>query len=130
MFKTDVVKITFLNRKYNRDELITLGYALLEGLARTLQVERMDLDTVIAGDSLLLFDNVPGGAGYVKNMVYPDKLEKILKAALRVVSSDCCSEETTCPNCLRNYYNQYHHKVMKRKYAREILTSLLDSEVA
>lgn len=130
MFKTDVVKITFLNRKYNRDELITLGYALLEGLARTLQVERMDLDTVIAGDSLLLFDNVPGGAGYVKNMVYPDKLEKILKAALRVVSSDCCSEETTCPNCLRNYYNQSHHKVMKRKYAREILTSLLDSEVA
>ena len=39
------------------------------------------------------------------------------KAAMR--------ENTSCYNCLKNYYNQTNHSKLKRKYARDFIESLL-----
>ena len=41
------------------------------------------------------------------------------------VSQQCCDENTSCYNCLRNYYNQTNHSKLKRKYARDFIESLL-----
>lgn len=129
VFKTDVVILNFTDR-YSLDELITTGFALRLGLHNYLQIELEDVDTTVIGTratgyQLILFDNVPGGAGYVRKLLDERVFTGVIKAAYDAVSHDCCDEETTCYKCLRTYYNQKFHKVMKRRYAREILSDLM-----
>jgi ssDNA-binding Zn-finger/Zn-ribbon topoisomerase 1 len=130
IYPTDVIRIR-LNISAGEDELITLVFALLEGISQELQIERTDVNGLVIGNAargreLVLFDQVPGGAGYVKSLTDISVLEKVLKTSLEIVSRDCCDEETTCNSCLRNYYNQSFYKQMKRRYAKEILTQLLE----
>lgn len=71
-----------------------------------------DIDGVVEFNSdmqsydILLYDNVPGGAGHVKRLHSKDAVVSSLKAGLDKVSKECCDENTSCYNCLRNYYNQ------------------------
>ena len=58
------------------------------------------------GYDIIVFDNVPGGAGHVKRLINKDSLKQSLISAKMKVSQDCCDENTSCYNCLRNYYNQ------------------------
>lgn len=37
-----------------------------------------------------------------------------LDSALNKVKQNCCEENTSCYNCIRNYYNQKHHKYLTR----------------
>ena len=57
-----------------------------------------------------------------------DAIIKSLKAALIKVSQDCCDENTSCYNCLRNYYNQMQHNRLRRIYAKTLIESLLAAE--
>lgn len=132
LFRTDVIKLQFTN-DYDFNHLITLVYALLEGMAKELQIERSDINGAIAVNKgltrdIILFDDVPGGAGLVRKLMDEKSLVDVLKASYEVVNRDCCDEETTCNCCLRNYYNQSYHSIMKRKYAKEILADLLNNE--
>ena len=45
--------------------------------------------------------------------------------ALKKVEQDCCDENSSCYNCLRNYNNQSYHKMLKRKLAKETLEEVL-----
>ena len=74
---------------------------------------------------LLIYDNVPGGAGHVKRLVDRQAVVNALKAAHTKVSQPCCDENTSCYNCLRNYYNQSHHSILQRKYAKDFIELLL-----
>ena len=132
IFKTDVIKLHIFEN-YSREQLITTTFAILEGMSQVLQIERMDISGLVAyGDcsnyDIILFDNVPGGAGHVKRLADETILDRVLKAAYDTVNRDCCDEETTCYNCLRTYYNQGYHKIMKRKYAKEVLRDLIKGE--
>ena len=129
VFTTDVVKIT-LNQDVDKNELITTVFALLEGMSHCLQIERTDINGLVVGRSnqkhdIILFDSVPGGAGHVKRLADLNLMQKVLESAYEIVNRNCCDEETTCTNCLRNYYNQPYHGIMKRKYARDLLKNLL-----
>ena len=109
-------------------------YALLEGISNALGIERNDINGVVELNldmesyDLLIYDNVPGGAGHVKRLVDKNSIILSLKAALNKVSQECCDKETTCYNCLRNYYNQSHHSKLKRSYAQEYIEELIDIE--
>lgn len=132
LFRTDVIKLQF-TEEYDFTQLITLVYALLEGMAKELQIERSDINGTIAVNqgltrNIVLFDDVPGGAGLVRKLMDRSSLEQVLRASYEVVNRDCCDEETTCNCCLRNYYNQSYHSIMKRRYAKEILADLLGIE--
>ena len=132
LFRTDVIKLQFRNN-YDFNHMITLVYALLEGMANELQIERSDINGAIAINKgltrdIILFDDVPGGAGLVRRLMNEEALANVLKASYDVVNRNCCDEETTCNCCLRNYYNQSYHSIMKRKYAKEILADLLNYE--
>lgn len=128
-FKTDVLKIR-LSLQASHDEMISLTYALIEGISRELQIERNDINGLVVKNTngeyeMILYDNVPGGAGHVRRIMNKEILTNVLKQAYKVIDQNCCDEETTCYKCLRNYYNQAYHKVMKRKYAKKILTQLM-----
>ncbi len=134
-FRTDVARFTIPSLKsvdkldYSR--ALSFLYAFIEGISIALGIERTDIDGIIELDAekgsydILVYDNVPGGAGHVKRLVDKQAIVESLKAALEKVSQNCCDENTSCYNCLRNYYNQAYHNKLQRKLAKEFIEMIL-----
>lgn len=135
-FKTDVAKfyipmLTDTDREsYYR--ALSFMYAFLEGISNALQIERTDIDGILEKNIktktfvIMIYDNVPGGAGHVKALVNKDAVINSLKVSLKKVSQECCDENTSCYNCLRNYYNQKYHSILVRGFAKETVKNVLD----
>jgi ATP-dependent helicase YprA (DUF1998 family) len=132
-FKTDVVKITLPTYTFNqRDELLSILYALIEGLSNALNIARTDLDGCLyfsnQEPALVIYDNVPGGAGHVRRITDEDGvIEDMLQEAHRIVKYCNCGGEqgdAACYACLQNYNNQFFHDQLKRKHAIEFLEQL------
>lgn len=132
-FLTDVVELrpTGSSAQAQLDELWrSLLYALLEGASYQLGIRRDDLDGTLhrysqyEPPSIVLFDNVPGGAGHVRRIA--GSLLEVFGAAHRRVANECCGPETSCYECLRNYRNQPYHDDLKRGRVRDFLGSVLD----
>jgi hypothetical protein len=70
---------------------------------------------------------VPGGAGHVFRI--HQELETVFKTALGRVDkpkeTECCGPETSCYECLRNYYNQPYHNELRRGLVRDFLKDFL-----
>ena len=112
-------------------------YALLEGASSALSVRRQDLDGCLyryAGrnmaPALVLFDDVPGGAGHVRRV--GEHLEDVLRAACDRVDGRCgCGGgpdgpgDTSCYGCLRNYRNQFCHDQLSRGKVFGFLQNML-----
>jgi hypothetical protein len=127
-FLTDVVELRFLGVVTDRrDEALwrSLVYALLEGASQGLGIRRDDLDGTLyrhtsgVAPALILYDNVPGGAGHVQGIA--QELPRVLQAAYERVSRECCGPETSCYECLRNYRNQPYHDQLRRGVVRDFL---------
>jgi ATP-dependent helicase YprA (DUF1998 family) len=71
---------------------------------------------------LVLFDNVPGGAGHVRRVA--QQLPEVVQAAWDRVARCECGLETSCYECLRNFYNQWCHDQLQRGRAREFFSGL------
>jgi hypothetical protein len=111
----------------------SLAYALVEGAAEVLEVPSTDLSTTVAysGDiaipPIILYDNVPGGAGLVARLEEKEKLRDCLEAALARVNGICgCGENDSCYGCLRSYRNQFAHQHLRRGPVMHYLKSLLE----
>ena len=76
-----------------------------------------------AGTALIIFDAVPGGAGYVHAI--RDDLERLMERARKIVDECKCGEDSSCYGCLRTYRNQAYHEDLTRGDALRILNSLL-----
>ncbi|MBD3182120.1 DUF1998 domain-containing protein, partial [Candidatus Poribacteria bacterium] len=136
-FKTDVLQLRFIG--YRREDSgfwLSLLYAILEGASESLDIDRQDLDGCLypfEGDpaipALILFDDVPGGAGHVRRIAESrESLLKILKTTLiRLKSCDCGGEErnTSCYGCLRNYRNQFCHDQLNKGKVIDFLNCLI-----
>jgi ATP-dependent helicase YprA (DUF1998 family) len=116
-FVTDVVEIQ-LNRSSGQiSEWRGVLYAMLEAAAKTLRIERDEIDGMVyksGGESirLVIFDTVPGGAGFALQIA--DHVPAVLRGALAHVDSNCCGPETSCYRCLRTYNNDWYHQDLKR----------------
>ncbi|NLK09111.1 MAG: DUF1998 domain-containing protein, partial [Firmicutes bacterium] len=120
-FQTDVLELSFPLPNYSRDFWLSMTYALLEGAANALGIARSDIDgcVYVAGGtpsrpSIILFDDVPGGAGHVKRLATEKEILAMLKATISKVKYCECGEETSCYGCLRNYRNQWCHHELRR----------------
>lgn len=135
-FITDVLQIRFLfELSQDNTEGIwfaySLAYALVEGAAEVLEVPSTDLSATVAYESggsinpLILYDNVPGGAGLVARLEDKETLHACLKAALDRVNGSCgCGENDSCYGCLRSYRNQFAHPRLKRGLVKQYLTEI------
>lgn len=107
---------------------LSLLYALIEGAAEALEVRRDDLDGTLRrlgphqSPTLVLFDDVPGGAGHVLRI--RERLPEVMRVALARVSRPCCGPETSCYECLRTYRNQFAHEDLSRGAAERALRVL------
>lgn len=140
-FMTDVIMLKFplyVIDSNNIGAAWSILYSMLEGLSRCLNIDRKELsgclqwyrdDECPSGNfGFVIFDNTPGGAGYVRQLEDPSLLAKMFKAAYMVVKSCDCGgtlADTSCYNCLRNYYNQKQHEIIKRVYAIHFFEEML-----
>jgi hypothetical protein len=97
---------------------LSLLYSVIEGTSEALNIKRQDLDGCLYpignANQLIIFDNIPGGAGHVKRIMEQDNLKDILLSAKKKLESCNCGLETSCYGCLRNYQNQYFHHLLSR----------------
>ena len=130
-FITDVLEIRLGGALAQPDESLWLStlYALLEGASEVLGIPRDDLDGTLypfqngLPPAIVLFDNVPGGAGHVRRVA--DSLPVIFHAAWDRVARCECGAETSCYECLRNFYNQWCHDQLRRGVTRDFLAAVV-----
>lgn len=132
-FISDVFELRIEGLAENDDALwFSVLYAVLEGVSEELSINRGDIDGGLyyyasssGSPALILYDDVPGGAGHVKRI--GDSLSEVISAALRRMDGKCgCAPETSCYGCLRNYRNQYCHDLLSRGMAYDFLWGLLN----
>lgn len=122
---TDVVSLQFsgLTGKWAS---YSVAYAMMLGSAETLDVPDTDLNVTIGrgtnpGESaIVLYDNVPGGAGLVAQLEQESVFQDILRRAKERVRGNCGCD-SSCYGCLRSYRNQFAHPFLDRKRALEVL---------
>ena len=104
----------------------SVAYAVMLGSAEILNIPHMDLNvTITSGDNpgesaIVLYDNVPGGAGLVAQLEEKSVLRKVLHAARERVSGNCGCD-SSCYGCLRSYRNQFAHSHLDRTKAENFL---------
>ncbi|MDE2915500.1 MAG: DEAD/DEAH box helicase [Paracoccaceae bacterium] len=123
---TDVVRLQFA-RVHGEWDAYSVAYAVLLGAADTLQVPDSDLNVTITGgdrpgeSAVVLYDNVPGGAGLVAQLENEQIFGNVLGAATKRVKGTCGCD-SSCYGCLRSYRNQFAHAQLDRTRALDILT--------
>ena len=131
--ETDVVCLHFPNL-CDEWESYSVAYAMLLGAADRLGVPDNDLNVTITGGkgkdeyAVVLYDNVPGGAGLVAQLEKEDVFCDILKSAEARVQGQCGCD-SSCYGCLRSYRNQFAHADLNRQRAKEILESCVGQMV-
>ena len=126
---TDVVRIRF-PQLTDQWDAYSLAYAVLLGAADTMDVPDMDLNvTITAGDApneaaIVLYDNVPGGAGLVAELGDERVFRRMLAAAQERLGGTCGCD-SSCYGCLRSYRNQFAHPYLNRKKALHFLDAVL-----
>jgi hypothetical protein len=137
-FETDVLQLQFLPKPEGDMEpswfAFSLAYALVEGAAEVLEVPSADISATVAYGSqlhsippIIVYDNVPGGAGLVARLEGEKVFRASLEAAHMRIRGDCgCGEQTSCYGCLRSYKNQFAHQHLQRgpvmRYVQMLLT--------
>ena len=133
-FVTDVLKIQFHSRQPEGIDSLwfaySMSYALVEGAAEILEVPTNDLSSTVANaegllvPEIIIYDNVPGGAGLVARLEEEKILQASLLMALKRVSGKCGCD-TSCYGCLRGFKNQFAHQNLRRLPVKEFLERIL-----
>lgn len=135
-FVTDVLQLQFNLKPEDAIDYVwfahSLAYALVEGAAEVLEVPPTDLNATVAHSEycrippIILYDNVPGGAGLVARLETEEVLKVCLEAAYKRVSGKCgCEDNSSCYGCLRGYRNQFAHQNLQRGPVMRYLQTLL-----
>ena len=131
VFRTDVAIIHFDKMVDGHSQAISVLYSIIEALCIDLQVERSEISgcvrTLKDGTvDYILFDNTPGGSGYVKAITI-EMLPRLVNDALDIVSRCDCGGiegEGSCYRCIQSYYNQPYHDVLSRGLAIKALKGI------
>ncbi|QHS23760.1 DUF1998 domain-containing protein [Virgibacillus sp. MSP4-1] len=130
---SDVLEIKLENLPIQHEEEVwsweSLLYGLLNGSSVALGIDRNDIDGCIyyknrENPSIILYDKVPGGAGYMKEIY--NQIELTFEKSLELLKGCSCGKETSCYGCLKNYSNQFTHDFLSRGAAIEILGNVVE----
>lgn len=107
----------------------SLTYALLAAAALVIDVPRNELDGLFRplnnrSTEIIIYDNVPGGAGYSKRIA--ERFSEVLEMAYKLTNK--CDCDTSCYECLRTYSNQPFHNELDRRSVKNFLQSLVSEE--
>ncbi len=123
---TDVMRLQFPGVQDTWDAY-SVGYAVLLGAAEMLGIPSTDLNVTVSGTAIVLYDDVPGGAGLVARLEQQNVFEEALQLSAARVSDDGAHGcDSSCYGCLRSYRNQFAHPHLARQRAHEILQAAID----
>jgi len=109
----------------------SVAYAVLLGAADKMEIPDTDLNVTITGGErpseagVVLYDNVPGGAGLVVQLENEQIFGDVLASAKKRVQGNCGCD-SSCYGCLRSYRNQFAHAHLDRTRALDILPDSTD----
>lgn len=97
----------------------TLPEALMLGIRETMQAGRRDLEAFEVAPNgeaktLVIFDTMPGGTGYLPKLLAAGGAGLREAAATALERLDGCDCEKSCHRCLRDFWNQRSHRVLDR----------------
>ena len=126
---TDVIRIQF-PLLVDQWEAYSLAYAVLLGASETLGLPSTDFNvTITAGQegrtAIVLYDDVPGGAGLVERFEKEQDFLTMLDNARKRVSGGCGCDQS-CYGCLRSYRNQFAHSKLDRKTTLKHIDRILE----
>lgn len=111
--------------------MTTLAEALLAGAGSLLELEPGELAAFVrklpagrAGEQIVFYETVPGGAGYVEEMAR--RLPEVATAAMDRLFGHSCSK--ACYLCLKRYGNQRWHPFFDKDLVRDLLMILSGQE--
>ncbi len=140
-FITDVLQIRFKKPvlpAYDHWYAYSVLQGLLRGFCNYFSIDDRDISGCLqyytdedgtASYAIIMFDNAPGGAGYVRMMRDRNALKAVLKQTYDIMNACTCGGDegdSSCYSCLRNYYNQKNHDNLKRRYVIDFLRKVLD----
>ena len=119
------------------EKSVSVLHGVLRGICNYLNIEQNDISGCVQyffntvthrpNFELVLYDKTPGGAGHVRRLNNEKVLEGVLRESLRLMEQcDCGGEEkdSSCYTCLRGYYNQKHHDILKRRYVIDFINEI------
>lgn len=107
----------------------TLSEAVRLACAQLLGIDQRELSATVRNrmfqhPEVILFDGVPGGAGYCRMLLVRHSMREILMTTLRILA--CPAEcSYSCRVCLQDYDNQIHWEKLNRKPVLTWLAKLL-----
>lgn len=137
-FETDTLQLRFGSSLgtpdvSDRDFWLSFQTAFVSAAAEVLAIPRADLDATYQSQSstslegeLVVYDRVPGGAGYVRRIEegLPRILERTL-ARTRDCDNPLCDPDGSCYTCLRSYGNQFYWDRLSRRKVFEWLQTFV-----
>ena len=138
IFHTDVFVMSFDQCHIdNYDMAVSILAGLITAFSKLFYIDENEisgcLSNSINGFEFILYDNTPGGAGYVKHILNDDEdnVYLLIEKALSIAKNcDCGGGETTdcaCYSCLLTYRNQRYHDKIKRSLVIEGLKPFEES---
>lgn len=129
-FVSDVLELEFdlkAGVSFEASEWKSLLWALLAAASSMLEIPESEIGATlyfnVAGKaSIMLFDDVPGGAGHA--MQLSESIPLLFDTAFKIVSECTCDANTCCYGCLCNYYNQGEQHELSRGGALNIFEEL------
>ncbi len=139
-FETDVLQLRFLSPDLSDyEQSISILHGLMRGICAELNIEQDEIAGCVqyyfnditgrANSSMIFFDKTPGGAGHVRRLTEPGVVENVLRQTLRIMESCNCGgadKDSSCYQCLRNYYNQKYHDILSRGVVIDFIKELLE----
>jgi hypothetical protein len=106
---------------------INIGEALRTAATRLLDMGPDDLQLLIVQKSddtldLLIYDPMPGGSGLLEQML--TRWQELIATAKDLLAGCTQMCETACYSCLKTFRNQFHHEMLNRHKALELMDSL------
>lgn len=125
IFHTDVFILTLDECPIeDHNTALSILSALITAFCRAFSIDENEISGCLAnsdrGFMFVLYDNTPGGAGYVKHILSDseDNIYLLIMKAIEVAKNCDCGDrdniECACYSCLLNYRNQKNHEKIKR----------------
>lgn len=99
---------------------------------RISHTEEPDADSSLRKRYLVLYDTVPGGTGYLKELMRgPDKIPELFRGALKVLQDCPCGaehEKDGCYRCLYAYRVSRDMNALSRSTAIELLSQIVEKK--
>lgn len=137
--KTEAIKVLLPVQEFESDATINMFKAGLDlGLKKYYKgnpqhLSMIDYAEFNAKNSrfdkyLVLFDNIPGGTGYLEKLFSPAEFTAVIKRAYEAIRDCGCSEKGKdgCYRCIFTYSNQYLQSELSRSKAEILFKKIVD----